>query len=181
MKILIVSHSDISGGAAKAAYRLHKGLMNSSIDSQMIVSRKNTDDFTVLGPETNFQKTLAIFLPVIEKFITDLLGRFKKGMFSPGFIRSSKIIKRINLLKPDVVHLHWTNGGMIRIEDIKKINSPIVWSLQDMWAFTGGCHFNNDCNGYQNKCGSCKTLSSKFKYDLSSIVYFRKKKNFQKN
>ena len=64
MKILIVSHSDISGGAAKAAYRLHKGLMNSSIDSQMIVSRKNTDDFTVLGPETNFQKTRPLFAKV---------------------------------------------------------------------------------------------------------------------
>jgi hypothetical protein len=159
MKILVISHSDISGGAAKAAYRLHKGLRNSGINSQMIVSRKITDDFTVLGPETNFQKTMAIFLPVIEKFITDILGKFKKGMFSPGFTKASKIIKRINLIKPDIVHLHWTNGGMLKIEDIKKIKAPIVWSLQDMWPFTGGCHFTNDCDRYLDKCGLCKTLS----------------------
>jgi hypothetical protein len=33
---------------------------------------------------------------------------------------------------------------MIRIEDIEKIKLPIVWSLHDMWAFTGGCHYDED-------------------------------------
>jgi glycosyltransferase involved in cell wall biosynthesis len=69
---------------------------------------------------------------------------------------------------------------MLKIEDIKKIKAPIVWSLQDMWPFTGGCHFTNDCDRYLDKCGLCKTLSSKFRFDLSSIVYYRKKKTFKK-
>ena len=40
MKILIVNYSDITGGAARAAYRLHKSLLDASIDSQMLVLDK---------------------------------------------------------------------------------------------------------------------------------------------
>jgi hypothetical protein len=33
---------------------------------------------------------------------------------------------------------------MIRIEELLKIKAPIVWSLLDMWAFTGGCHYDEN-------------------------------------
>lgn len=49
MKVLIVNTSDIEGGAARAAYRLHKALLTEGVDSQMLVQSKSSDDFTVLG------------------------------------------------------------------------------------------------------------------------------------
>ena len=63
-----------------------------------------------------------------------------KTLFSPSWVPFTGLLDKINALNPDVVHLHWIAGGMIRIEDLAKINAPIVWSLHDMWAFTGGCH-----------------------------------------
>ena len=44
MKILIVSASDIAGGANKAAYRLHRSLLNQGLDSQMLVQNKKSDE-----------------------------------------------------------------------------------------------------------------------------------------
>jgi len=180
MKILIVSFSDISGGAAKAAYRLHCGLLEHGISSQMVVMRKETDNVTVFGPKSNLDKIIALLSPVLEKLITDLRYRSKKSMFSTGLIPSRKIIDKINSLNPDLVHLHWINGGMIKIEDLKKINSPILWNLQDMWPLTGGCHFNDQCDYYQDKCGSCKVLASTYQNDISSSIHARKKRNYKK-
>mgnify|MGYP001058905654 CR=1 FL=1 len=37
MKILIVNTFDIEGGAARAAYRLHRPLLDAGVDSQMLV------------------------------------------------------------------------------------------------------------------------------------------------
>ena len=48
MKILIVNTSDLRGGAAKAAYRLHKALIKQGIDSKMLVLEKTIDDETVI-------------------------------------------------------------------------------------------------------------------------------------
>jgi len=60
MKILIVNTSDIQGGAARAAYRLHKALLGSGVDSQMLVQNKRSDDHTVIGGWCNLSITLEI-------------------------------------------------------------------------------------------------------------------------
>jgi len=59
MKVLIVNSSDIQGGAARAAYRLHNSLLNRGIDSRMLVQNKLSDDYTVIGPNTKIQKIIS--------------------------------------------------------------------------------------------------------------------------
>ena len=58
MKILIVNTSDIEGGAARAAYRLHKALRSQGVDSQMLVQNKSSDDYTVIVETDKVKKTL---------------------------------------------------------------------------------------------------------------------------
>jgi glycosyltransferase involved in cell wall biosynthesis len=67
---------------------------------------------------------------------------------------------------------------MMTIEDIARIKAPIVWSLHDMWAFTGGCHYNEECGTYKSKCGECKVLGSDKEKDLSRKIFKRKQKVF---
>ncbi len=43
MKVLHLSNSDTNGGAARAAYRLHKGLQDIGVNSQMLVQEKLSD------------------------------------------------------------------------------------------------------------------------------------------
>lgn len=66
MKILIVNTSDIDGGAARAAYRLHKALLNSGVDSQMLVQSKTSDDYTVLASTTKVQKAINKLRPTFD-------------------------------------------------------------------------------------------------------------------
>lgn len=174
MKILIVNTSDIQGGAARAAYRLHKALLSEGVDSRMLVQSKTSDDFSVIGPQTKFQKAMGRIRPTFDAFPLLCYKYRSMALISPSWIPFSGIVDKINALDPDVVHLHWIASGMIRIEDLQKINAPIVWSLHDMWPFTGGCHYVEDCAGYKKKCGNCPALMSNKEFDLSRKVWLRK-------
>ncbi|MBK2267561.1 glycosyltransferase family 4 protein [Francisella philomiragia] len=180
MKILIVNYTDIYGGAGRAAYRLHQSLLGAGIDSQMLVMDKKSDDYTVLAPESNLEKLFAFFKPRIEQVLIRHKYKNKsQALFTSANISSKNIVKKINSINPDIVHLHWINGAMLKIEDISKIKAPIVWSLHDNWAFTGGCHVMWSCQRYKNSCGSCPILSSNNTKDLSNKVFKRKQKAYQ--
>ncbi len=178
MKILIVNFSDLEGGAARAAYRLHKSLLQEGIDSQMLVQKKESDDFTILGPQTTYEILSAKVNGILNPF--PLRFYKSKGGFSTSFVSSAHIVKKINKLNPDIVHLHWIHAGMLKIEDFRKIKAPIVWSLHDMWAFTGGCHYDQECGAYVNECGNCPALNSKKENDISRRIFRRKQEVFSK-
>ncbi|MFV9474473.1 glycosyltransferase family 4 protein [Advenella sp. RU8] len=180
MKILIVNTLDIKGGAAKAAYRLHHALRAEGVDSHMLVQNKSSDDFTVIGPITSRQKVLSKIRPFLDMLPLNFYKNRTKTFFSPAWVPFSDIVSQINKLKPDIVHLHWITGGMMRIEDIARINAPVVWSLHDDWAFTGGCHIKWECKKYTKSCGACPRLDSSKEKDLSYKVWRRKRKIFSK-
>ena len=179
MKILIVNTSDITGGAARAAYRLHKSLLAQNIDSQMLVLSKISDDYTVIGAQTKMQKVMSKLRTPLDEIPTKLYKNKTKELFSPSWFGFKDIVDKINEINPDLVHLHWICGGMIKIEELSKIKAPIVWSLHDMWAFSGGCHYAGECEGYKNSCGSCPQLGSDKENDLSRKIWNRKHNTFQ--
>jgi len=178
MKVLIVNTTDIAGGAARAAYRLHRSLLVEGINSQVLVQSKISDDFSVISSETRLQKGFGKLRPILDSIPVSRYKNRTKTPFSPAWVPFGFIVDRINALNPDIVHLHWVAGGMLRIEDIAKITAPIVWTLHDMWPFTGGCHYNELCDAYKVKCGSCKVLSSSIDNDLSHKVFLRKQKTY---
>ncbi len=178
MKILIVNASDIQGGAARAAYRLHRALLAYGVDSQMLVQSKVSDDYTVIGPETKNKKAIAKIRPTLDQLPVRRYKNRSKTLFSPAWLPFSSVVEKINKINPEIAHLQWIAGGMLRIADIGKIKAPIVWSLQDMWAFTGGCHYNEDCKAYEKECGNCKVLGSIKENDLSYKIFNRKLKVF---
>ncbi|MBU2869372.1 glycosyltransferase family 4 protein [Colwellia sp. E2M01] len=167
MKIVIVNTSDINGGAARAAYRLHKALLNQNIDSQMLVQCKVSDDYTVIGPDSKLIKILNTLRPTLDSIPFRFFKNKTKTLFSVAWLPSRNIINKINQLQPDIVHLHWINDGMLRIEDLSKIKAPIVWSLHDMWPLSGGWHYQ-------------EPLSSKYQNKLNFYILNRKQKTFSK-
>ena len=178
MRIIHVSLFDISGGAARAAYRLHRGLLKTGVDSQMLVEYKGSDDSTVFAPVSLLRRAIFKLRQTLDKFpLRPYRGKMKTP-FSLSWLPFSGIAGKINALNPDIVHLHWVCGGMMSVEEISEIKSPIVWSLHDMWAFTGGCHYSADCTGYKKTCGNCNVLGSDRSNDLSHKVILRKKKSF---
>ena len=180
MKILHLNTSDISGGAARAAFRLHQGLLKSGIDSKMLVQSKKSDSCTVFGPTSKIAKGIAKIRPILDGIGLYRYPERNKILFSPSWLPSLNIVDEIHKINPDIVHLHWIAGGFIRIEQLAKIKKPIIWSLHDMWAFTGGCHIDGGCGKYQEHCSTCPVLGSQKENDLSRRIFNRKKKTFAK-
>jgi glycosyltransferase involved in cell wall biosynthesis len=180
MRILHINASDTSGGAARATYRLHRALLQEGLESRMLVQRKFSDDHTVIGPQNITQKIASHARHFLDSFPVRRYKQKSRTLFSPSWLPFSGIAERINLLAPDIVHLHWICGGMLRIEELAKIQVPMLWSLHDMWAFTGGCHSDQECGGYKNSCGNCLVLRSDSERDLSRKVFLRKQKTFHR-
>ncbi|MCE9843354.1 MULTISPECIES: glycosyltransferase family 4 protein [Vibrio harveyi group] len=179
MKVLIVNAQDYKGGAARAAMRLHLSLQQSEeISSEMIVQIKDSSRFDILGPNSKFSKAFNYVKPYADSISLRITKCYPDVPFSLGLYSYSSIVKKINSLDPDIVHLHWVCRGMLSIKDIAKIKAPIVWSLHDMWPFTGGCHYDNNCGRFKNRCGSCPILNSDREHDITQRVLLKKIKAF---
>jgi glycosyltransferase involved in cell wall biosynthesis len=142
------------------------------------VQNKSSDDHAVISEDKKLRKYFNKLRFLIDNIPVGLYKDRVKTLFSPSWLGFDNIVDKINKLNPDIVHLHWICGGMMRIEDISHIKAPIVWSLHDMWAFTGGCHYSEECTGYEKECGNCKVLGSEKENDLSRRVFNRKQKSF---
>lgn len=174
LKVLGISSADIYGGAARAAYRLHEAFVSYGIDSQLVVQRKGSDDYRVHGPTTKFDKLMAILRPTFDQYPLAAYPEKSFTRFSPAWFPSWRLINFINQSDADIIHLHSIAEGMLRIEDINKINKPIVWTIHDMWPFTGGCHYDESCGRYESYCHECPVLGSTKKNDQSRKVFKRK-------
>jgi glycosyltransferase involved in cell wall biosynthesis len=180
VKILILSSRDISGGAAIASYRLHKSLLSQKIDSKMLVQHKSSDDFLVLTNNKKNIKLFNLFRPSIDNLFLKFYENRENALFSISWLGFENIAEKINEINPDIVHLHWISGAMIRIEKLSKIKAPIVWTLHDMWPFTGGCHYDLHCGLYKKKCGNCKVLNSNKSNDISRKGFNRRVNTYSK-
>ncbi len=175
MKVLLLSESDIDGGAARAAYRLHKGLQATGITSQMLVRAKFSNDNSVITQKSAITK----IGPTLNSLPLNLYPKRTNSMFSVQWFIDS-LASKADQLNPDLVNLHWICNGFLKIETIAKLNKPVLWTLHDMWAFTGGCHYTQGCNRYIQSCGTCPQIQSQHNNDLSSWIWRRKQKAWQR-
>ena len=180
MKVSILSAYDRANGSARAAYRLHKGLQQIGLDSHMLVQGKQTSDKTVVAPKSKLSEGMAKARVTFDGLPLKLYRQRQSALMSMQWLpdRCAAQLKRLN---PDIVNLHWANDAYLQIETLAKIKVPIVWSLHDMWAFTGGCHYTQECDRYLQSCGSCPQLGSNTDLDLSRWVWKRKQKAWQRS
>jgi len=186
MKILYVNSSDTSGGAARAATRIRKGLESLGVSSQMFVKIKNSDDNNVVKLDDFIPKS-CIF-KVIDWCVNKVKNKWQHQKWRSykerdtcymSDLRSVSFHGALQKLNYDILHLHWINLRFLDINQLKKINKPIVWTLHDSWPFCGVCHYFIDCEKYKIHCGSCQLLMSHKEKDLSYEVFEKKAKAYK--
>lgn len=182
MKILHIVSGDLSGGAARGAYWLHRGLVDLNINSKLFTNSRITldDENVITTVRTKKEKITKILFEQFDNLFTYIYPKRKKVIFSSA-ICGVDFTKTQAYKEADIIHLHWINGGFVNIRHLAKIDKPVVWTMRDMWPFTGGCHYSMGCERYQNGCGNCEQLKSSYKYDLSRFVFNRKSKYLSKN
>jgi len=174
MKILSVNTSDINGGAAKAAYRLLLALRQADVEASLLVRNKRSQNQYVVsgeGERLGWCKAYLDFLP-LKLYPRRLTNTFSRAAVKDGLQRW------VTRLQPDLLHLHWVNEGFLQIETLRSLGVPLVWTMHDSWAFTGGCHLPADCRRYEERCGCCPVLGSAREDDLSRRVWNRKQQSY---
>ena len=152
MKILHINYHQNQGGASVASNRLVEALNENNVDSKLLVNEKKIDNEYVIP---QFKNIYGLYLHKIKKilsiYIKKILGANDVYKDSISLF-SSNLYQKINNSKFDIINLHWICNEMISLKEIKKINKPIVWTLVDMWPFTGSTHYTeNDFYKFANK------------------------------
>ncbi len=184
MKILLVNKSDKTGGAAVACKRLHTALNKANIDAKFIVEEKRSSNENIIDLSPNDLRKKLNFIRFVTERIYFLPFEYSKDLrfsFSPAFA-GQNIHKHPAFINSDIIHLHWFNQGFLSLNSLKNIvnsGKPIVWTLHDMWAFTGGCHYSGNCTNYQQNCGNCPFLKNPKEKDLSYRILEKKKEIFK--
>lgn len=151
MNILHINQSDIIGGAAIAAHRLHKGLLHQGIQSRLLVDRaQNNNDL--------------VSELVRKRYLEGLSGRvgYHLGLNCISLMGSFKIPDHHFYAESDILNFHNLHGDYFNYLSIPKLtrDKPAVLTLHDMWSFTGHCAYSFDCDRWKTGCGSCPYLDS---------------------
>ena len=98
-----------------------------------------------------------------------------------------RLLKKIDELKPDVVHIHNIHGCFLNypilFRYLREKSIPVVWTLHDCWAMTGHCvHFERThCEKWKTQCGDCQQkhdFPASYLLDRSKSNYMLKKQLF---
>jgi len=112
MRIAIISTFDVSGGAARAAYRLQKGLTLLGHDSAMLVKLKVSNDVNVSEVRSRTKESLAeeqIISLMQEKWINQDRAPVSNTMFSLSY-PGHDLSRSESIKNSDVLNLHWIAG-----------------------------------------------------------------------
>lgn len=117
---------------------------------------------------------------MMDEYIHGVASRIfdNHGLMSIG--ATKKLIRHIQLVNPDIIHLHNIHGYYLNypllFNYLSNCGKPVVWTLHDCWAFTGHCahYMYTNCEKWKSECSNCPLLSN---YP-TSMVFDRSKKNY---
>lgn len=146
MKVLHINQSDISGGAAIAGYRLHQSLLSQDVDSRLLVGEMITSSDHVATVSRKSR---------IENQIFRWSGRF--GLNYVHLVGTFDIPKHTFYKNADVLNFHNLHKDYFNYLAIPSLaeSKPAVFTLHDMWSFTGHCAYSYDCARWKIGCGKC--------------------------
>lgn len=181
MRPLLLAQSDLQGGAARAAFRLHKAMHGAGHESEMLVRDRYSDfpNVRVLPSSVSSRAVAALrsqFGGAIFRLGCSSIGAPRSGNWIP-----SRVLPVIESYSPDVVNIHWIGGETMSIAEIGRIKRPVVWTVHDMWLFCGSEHYTTDSedsrwrSGYTADPGTRAELG----FDLDRWVWARKKKRWR--
>lgn len=145
------------GGAARAAFRLHRALVAAGEESTLRVAVKLSDDWRVISSNPTAGSRAQARLKTLSDRVMRLQKSDNLTMHSAAAFFSSGLDREINSADTQVVNLHWICLNMLSIEDIGRIRKPIVWTMHDMWPFCGAEHYADDAPGARFESGYSRT------------------------
>ena len=175
MKIVQIN-SFSNGSTGKIMMNIHKELLKEGYESYVVWGRGRQAEN---DNEIYMNDKLGVYFHALYSRLTGKTGFASKRA-------TKKLLKKLDIIKPDIVHLHNVHGYYINIEllfnYLKENNIKVIWTLHDCWSFTGQCpHFTYvNCNKWKTQCKNCPQLNQypKSFVDNSKWNYQKKKELF---
>ena len=161
------------GGATQACNRIYDALQTYTDYSLNIINQFDEADLY-----SNWRNWPGLVRLLREKIQLFYLLKNKKSRFefdSAGYGKSFR--KSHQVEEADIIHLHWISQGFVSLEGLNQLASkgkPIVHTLHDMWAFTGGCFYAGECDNYTKSCGHCPFIKGNDANDISHKIWLEK-------
>jgi GT2 family glycosyltransferase len=156
MRILHFSREAWIGAPGRAAARLAAVLRGQETDSTLYTLAQARAEGWALDLNPHY----AQLMRGVQEFDLDahaasaVAGRVVLGY--PGVVPPVRL-----LAQADVIHLHEMSGFISPrgIHRILRMGKPVVWSLSDAWAWTGGCQAPGPCRQFVEGCAECPLLT----------------------
>lgn len=151
MRVVQISGGYV-GAQKKIESALHKHLIENGNESIILCAFGSTD-----GESGVFE-----YATKAERFFNRFIRKISKNSVSASRVSTLRLIHIIKKFSPDIVHLHTIHHDYLNFDLLFKYLSrekhKIVYTLHDMWPFTGGCYYysNIDCDGFLRGCENCR-------------------------
>lgn len=142
--VLHLNISDGGGGVGRAAYRLHRGLLDRGVCSRMLVDVKTTDDPTVWGPSNILDRSYVRLRTRLDKVPGYFSNRKHWNYASFNYLPNPRIQAIWKQIKPQLLHLHWIGDGLLPLQYLKRIECPTIATMHGRWFFNGAQHLHSD-------------------------------------
>jgi glycosyltransferase involved in cell wall biosynthesis len=161
VKIVLVSDHEIEGGAAQAASRL----------AEVLACHDDVTRVVLHGQPGAYRwHTVPLIReePAWRRQLYRLPRRFMPGRYPrPGTrdFAAEQLAQALQRLQPDVINVHNLHAGTAwgwgpHLVELASRFAPVVWTLHDMWSFTGRCAYSYGCERFSAGCGAdCPTAS----------------------
>ena len=165
MKISIASTYEKTGGAGVAANRLSKALSEFKDASVIKFFRYSLEKQSRQVDHFLSQDAQANECEILAKYQRYLIATHRTPLTNTLFTGESTAwdISNLSEIKDcDLVNIHWVSEFLNSksIHSLFELGKPIVWTLHDERAFTGGCHYTYGCEGFKRNCSDCPQLQS---------------------
>lgn len=175
----MVSYGD-DGGAGRAATRLLDALGQVGIDALMLAERKTTAHPRV-QPPSRLGRRYGHVRASFDR-ATIRAQRTTNPAWHTSAVLPGPMFGRIARASPDVLNLHWV-GDSLSVAQIGRLECPVVWTLHDLWAFSGAEHLGSVAADARWRIGyrSDNRPSGAGRADVDRWTWARKQRNWRRS
>ena len=138
MRVLHASYSFNQGGAATAARRLCEAQFDLGLEVETLAMSNSSLSLPIPQYRTGGRRHT-----VRGKVENNLLTALRLNDQNPRSLGllPSDVPRMVKKLDPDVLQLHWMGASSIAGWQARRLATPTVWRLPDLWPVAGSLHY----------------------------------------
>lgn len=170
MRIVQINATCGIGSTGKICVGISRALTEAGVENHILCSKSNGYPLGIPCASPNYTK--------VQASKSRIAGNY--GFQSRR--ETKRIMRELDRLNPDVVHLHNIHGHDCDLDLLfsyfKEHGTKLVWTFHDCWAFTAYCPYFTKvrCDKWKTGCEDCPQYRNhSFFFDRSKQLYRKKR------